>query len=49
MSVPEAAQSAVAFLERPLRQQPITVLNVAGPRASGWSEGHSYAGAWWGS
>jgi hypothetical protein len=36
-----AAQAVVAFLGAALRQR----LNVAGPRASGWSDGYAYARA----
>jgi hypothetical protein len=42
-SSPEAAREVLRFLQMPARQCP--VLNVAGPRASGWPEGAAYARA----
>ncbi len=41
MSVEQAARGVAEWT----KQHPITVVNVAGPRASGWSEGAAYAHA----
>jgi hypothetical protein len=45
MSPSQAAKAVVAFLGVPGRTPPITVLNVAGPRATGWPDGYAYARA----
>jgi hypothetical protein len=38
-----AELGAAAQIERFIKQCSISILNIAGPRASGWPEAHEYA------
>jgi len=38
-----SASAAAAVIMQYMAQNAIQVVNVAGPRASGWIDGHSYA------
>ncbi len=40
-----SVDGAVAAMLRFIDENEIAVLNVAGPRASGWSDGHAFSAA----